>query len=369
MIDSSGKVSGDTASYVAEAMARLGEGKQLAIVASLGGRKVGEASLLNHLLGCKFEDDAESGVWISPAGTNRQVLVVNPVCGSQSDDVSYGRAATLSACLADLVVVNTFRTKSGRPTTAVIESLSALFTEQLRQASDGGGAQRSYVLVAVHGCADGDTEAADVAREQVKAIWESVPKPPQVARVAMADLFDIEYVCLPHYRLEASGFKDAVAELRPRVAYGNEATSLFKSDYSRAVDVENFAVLAEQIWVDACADAEDGLGVTREDMRTCLVASRALFAGISNADRQLKRWTATVGRRTTVDGFGSLGKALLGGALAGFDQATATVSPRSPFLLSQREKLALHIKNGLSQLFSDQVRAPAGTCWRYACPH
>lgn len=116
-------------------------------------------------------------------------------------------------------------------------------------------------------------------------------------------------------------------------------------------------MLAEQLWADACADADDdGVGVTREQLGACYAASAALFEGTRAAERQLAKWRATVGRKQLVPAFGQAGKALLGATLAQYDAATAGAHPASRAVGAARRKLGGHVRAELEALFGDQVR-------------
>lgn len=366
MIDGKASLAGGTADYVSEAMSKLSDGGQLAVVASLGPRHIGKSALLNQAFGAKFDDGAGAGVWISPAAHNKDVLLLNAVAADSADsELTQKRLATLCSSVADCVIVNAWHTTAGRPTSATVDILSALFAEQLRQASEGAGAQRSLVLYALHG-AEGEALSAPQRAEleaQVATLWEAAPKPAGLAGAALSDFFDVQYVGVPAPRA-AAAHKEAMASLRarfkPAAADGGAPAAsppLLKRAYTKAIDVENFGVLAEQLWADACAEADDGLAATREQMRTCYLASQAFFGASAAADKTLARWSAQVARKRPVAAFGAQGRQLLSSTLAAYDASTAGCEPGAKFVGAQRARLAGHVRADLARLFNDQVRA------------
>ncbi|KAG8464345.1 hypothetical protein KFE25_003408 [Diacronema lutheri] len=360
MIDAKARLADATAGYVADAMSKLSDGRQLAVVASLGPRHIGKSSLLNQVFGAKFDDEAGAGVWISPASHNKDVLLLNAMAADSAEsELTQKRLAALCSSVADCVVLNAWYTTSARPTTATVDILSTLFAEQLRQASEGAGVQRSLVLYALHGT-DGDALSAQQLaelREQVAQTWEAVPKPAGLANAALSDYFDFKYIAVPPARA-ASEHKEALSKLRAQFAPPADAAagSLLKPSYTKAIDVENFGVLAEQLWADACAEPDDGLAATREQLRMCYIASQALFAASAIADKALDKWSAQVARKRAVVAFGAQGRQLLSRTLAKYDEDTAACEPGSKFVAMQRAQLSGRIKTELARLFNDQVR-------------
>lgn len=365
MIDAKASLVSGTADYVSDAMSKLSDGRQLAIVASLGPRHIGKSALLNKAFGASFDDEAGAGVWISPAAHNKDVLLLNAMPAASADsELTQKRLATFCSSVADCVVLNAWHTTSGRPTTATVDILSAFFAEQLRQASEGAGVQRSLVVYALHGT---ESDALSVAQKadlqaQVTALWEAAPKPAGLADAKLSDYFDFQFVGVP--APQAAAHKEAVSKLRARFAPSaagaeGDAAPLLKPAYTKAIDVENFGVLAEQAWTDACAEPDDGLSATREQMRACYLSSQSFFAASAAADKTLARWSAQVARKRTVPAFGAQGRQLLASTLAAYDAGTAACEPGSKFVGAQRARLALQLKVELARLFNDQVRCAA----------
>jgi hypothetical protein len=356
MVDAKAQMADTTASYVAETMSKLSDGRQLAIVASLGSRRVGKSALLNGVFGAKFDENAAAGVWISAASHNKDVLLLNPLPATSADsELTQKRLATMCASLADCVIVNAWHTTGERPTTATVDILSGLFSEALRQASVGGGVQRSLVIYALHGVEGAELQAETLARTKavVTALWEGAPKPAGLAGSKLADYFEFSYVSVP--RVAAADYKECVAKLRAAFA-PDGASPLLKPAYSKSIDVENFGALAEQVWSDACAEPDDGLAATRAQMRTCYLASQALFAAAASGDKALLKMSALVSRQKLVPKFGALGRQLLANALADFDRMTAACEPGAKFVAAQRLALASGLKADLERLFHAQVR-------------
>jgi hypothetical protein len=369
MVDAKASMASGTAGYVSETMSKLSDGRQLAIVASLGSRHIGKTQLLNSVFGSKFDEGGPAGVWLSPSTHSKDVLLLNPLPADAADsELTQKRMAAMCAALSDCVVVNAWHTTSGRPTTATVDILSGLFSEQLRQASVGGGVPKTLVLYALQGIDGASLPPAELkaAKQQVVALWEGVPKPAGLAGAKLSDYFDFEYVGVPHPRTSAAEYKDTVAKLRASFcADGSGAgagggASRLKPAYSKSIDVENFGVLAEQVWLDACAEPDDGLAATRSQMRTCYLASQALFAASEQAERTLAKWSAQISRQKLVPKFGQQGRQLLASTLAAFDAATAGCEPNSKFVLSQRARLAAWLRMELERQFQAQVGAGHG---------
>ncbi|GJS55929.1 root hair defective 3-like protein isoform X1 [Tanacetum coccineum] len=88
---------------------------------------------------------------------------------------------------------------------------------------------------------------AQMLREDIQKIWDSIRKPDVHKQTPFSDFFDVQFVGLSNYEEKEDQFKKEVAMLRERFSKSTEAGGL-AGDRQGVIPASGFSLSAQQIW-------------------------------------------------------------------------------------------------------------------------
>ena len=83
----------------------------------------------------------------------------------------------------------------------------------------------------------------------MKKLWDSISKPPELQERQLSDYFDLMFTTLPHKILVPDQFETEVRRLRKRFVDKDRADYLFKPAYHKRIPADGVAFYMEGIWV------------------------------------------------------------------------------------------------------------------------
>jgi hypothetical protein len=87
----------------------------------------------------------------------------------------------------------------------------------------------------------------DIMEKDIQGIWRDIYKPDKFKNSKPTDLFDFEYMTLPHKLYEEKKFMEEVMVLKDRFTVGKENTVFPKAD-SRNIPIDGLAFFVEKTW-------------------------------------------------------------------------------------------------------------------------
>eukprot|EP00698_Gefionella_okellyi_P020163 TRINITY_DN6300_c0_g1_i1.p1 TRINITY_DN6300_c0_g1~~TRINITY_DN6300_c0_g1_i1.p1 ORF type:complete len:737 (+),score=173.80 TRINITY_DN6300_c0_g1_i1:48-2258(+) len=238
-------------------------GKEYATVGVLGCQSSGKSTLLNLMFGTPFEvmnDDERrqttQGIWLARA-VEMPIFVLD-IEGTDSaergdDHMAFERKSSLLAvALCDVVVVNMWEHDVGRHDAANYTLLKTVFEVNLQLRSDETKTLLMFVL-RDHSTTPLTRLAASLKKD-MDHLWQGATKPDRWADTNFSELFDTEFVSLPHKVHQPDKFRSEVADLRARFSFDD----LLRPIYRKGVPADGFADYASRLWeqIISCKDVD-----------------------------------------------------------------------------------------------------------------
>ncbi|KAI0561837.1 GB1/RHD3-type guanine nucleotide-binding (G) [Gracilaria domingensis] len=327
----------------------------LVTVALLGSRSSGKSTLANRL----FQTDFAVARPFAGRGTQGCVAAVSSsrylILDSQGSDGRDGenhkvaRVATLSLALADALIFNLWAADLGRYEAAGYSMLRTIFTEHIRIFQ---GEPVKTLIVFVIRDHDDDSpldSLKSILINDIESMWKDI----DANGASLSDLFDFEFVSLPHIRHRKDEFDEAVADLSQRFCNPNHSGYLLNTDYSRKIPIEGLYNYADIVWKDTEQDKSVELP-GKKDLVAAYRCDVAYDAQQRPSLAQLNRWTSEVDRGNTVPDFGVKASNLLDSALEKYDRDTLAHAS-SPIRAKKRSELQSSLQSRVRSLFNKQI--------------
>ncbi|OBA20769.1 root hair defective 3 GTP-binding protein [Metschnikowia bicuspidata var. bicuspidata NRRL YB-4993] len=282
LIDEHKNFNSDILDYISQA-ASPGAGRAAAdhrIISVFGSQSTGKSTLLNALFNTNFgvmdevnRQQTTKGIWlaVSPGVNNsvedaghvaRDSIIVMDVEGTdgreRGEDQDFERKAALFAmATSEVLIVNLWETQVGLYQGANMGLLKTVFevnlslfgTAKLHRASSSS--EHKVLLLFVirdHlGVTPKESLAATITQDLLK-IWENLNKPSDVAHLAFADFFDLDFHTLGHKVLQHDKFMLDVRLLGNRFIDSADDAFLFKPFYHHDIPIEGWTMYAENCW-------------------------------------------------------------------------------------------------------------------------
>ncbi|KAL1519129.1 hypothetical protein AB1Y20_003392 [Prymnesium parvum] len=260
------------------------------IIAIVGPQSSGKSSLLNALFGTSFTVmSAEAGrtrttrgVWMQ-AGTPHAGRLLLDLQGADSLEAGEAgkrferRVALLALALADVLCINLFEHDIGRhegSNLALLQTVLELSLELRRaeaaeanSAAPSGRPRRTTLLFVIRDhVPEGGTPLGRLREqlgEHVAAVWREASRGEGGGEVALEELFDVQVVALPHYRLQPQLWEEQAARLAARFegraaegeAVGGEGLLRQEGAPCSGVPADALTELISRVYERICANA------------------------------------------------------------------------------------------------------------------
>lgn len=332
------------------------EGATLVTVAILGARGSGKSTLANRLFGTHFPVGkpfaarGTTGCVAAVSAAGALILDTQGTDGRDGDTHLVPRVTTLAITLADALVYNVWAADLGRHEAAGYGLLRTVFLEHTKIFIDEEPVKTLLVFV-IRDHDDGSSldSLKALLLTDVRAIWAQVHS----SGKPLEELFDFDFVSLPHIRHRSDEFDAAVTHLAARFNDHDHPEALLKPEHSKKVPVEGLFTYAELVWKETDLDQTPELPAKKE-----LVAAYRCDVAYDAQQRpavsQLNRWTSEVDRGRVVSTFGDKASALLDTALEKYDRDTATHAS-SNVRAKKRSELQTALQARIRALFNKQI--------------
>ena len=234
-------------------------------VAVIGCQSSGKSTLLNMLFETRFPTmqseqgryQVTQGVWLGVARagallTDSPTLVLDlEGTDSRERGEEAGRferkTALLALALAEVLVVNMWTQDIGRYNAANLALLRTVLEQDLALFHKYDKKTKLLFVFRDHVSTPLE-RLTDIVEQDMRQIWDCLGKPEAMGNKQLHDLFDIEYVSLPHKELDADGFAAQVSRLRARFEETPLRRQMFRAEYARGIAADGFARYCEQVW-------------------------------------------------------------------------------------------------------------------------
>lgn len=334
------------------------DGPSLVLIAILGARGSGKSLLANKLFSTQFpvarpfSGTGTKGCMAAVSSSRALILDTQGSDGREGDSNVVSRVTTLGVALADALIFNVWAADLGRYEAAGYAQLSTIFMENVRIFKSEEPLKTLIVFV-IRDHDDGSSlnSLKDILLADIDSLWEQI----DAGGAALSDLFDFDFVSLPHVRHRADEFDSAATELGARLTDASRDDYLLAPAYSRNVPAEGLYHYVEVVWKDTDQDKTAGeLLPGRKDLVAAYRCDVAYDAQQRPSLAQLNRWTSEVDRGRTVPSFGSKASSLLETALERYD-ADTLAHASSTIRAKKRGELLSSLQARIRSLFNKQI--------------
>ncbi|GKD54280.1 root hair defective 3-like protein, partial [Tanacetum coccineum] len=208
-------------------------GLSYAVVAIMGPQSSGKSTLLNNLFHTNFREmdayrgrsQTTKGIWMARCVGIEPCTIVMDLEGTDGrergeDDTAFEKQSALFAlAVSDIVLINMWCHDTGRAQAANKPLLKTTPLENLEP----------------------------VLRDDIRKIWDSVPKPEHHKQTPLSEFFNVLVVALSSYEEKEEQFREQVASLRQRF-FQSIAPNGLAGDRRGVVPASGFSFSAQQIW-------------------------------------------------------------------------------------------------------------------------
>ncbi|KAG4182973.1 hypothetical protein ERO13_A09G080300v2 [Gossypium hirsutum] len=233
-------------------------GLSYAVVSIMGPQSSGKSTLLNHLFHTNFREmdafmgrsQTTKGIWIAKCAGLEPCTLVMDLEGTDGrergeDDTAFEKQSALFAlAVSDIVLINMWCHDIGREQAANKPLLKTVFQVMMRLFSP----RKTTLMFVIRDKTRTPLEHLEpVLREDIRKIWDSVPKPEAQMETSLSEFFNVEVVALSSYEGKEELFKEQVANLRQRF-FHSIAPGGIAGDRRGAVPASGFSFSAQHIW-------------------------------------------------------------------------------------------------------------------------
>uniref|UniRef100_A0A7S3A2V0 GB1/RHD3-type G domain-containing protein n=2 Tax=Rhodosorus marinus TaxID=101924 RepID=A0A7S3A2V0_9RHOD len=364
LIDSRGEFS----SRLEEFTAALGGPDQadetLLIVSALGVKGSGKSSLLNDVFGTSFgvgktfnASKGTKGIWIQASANSNKPLAVMDTQGSDgrgADMEKVNRIATFTLCFSDVLVFSLWYADIGRYEAAGYGLVRTVFQEYLKLF--GEERRRTMLMFVVHDHDDGTSieSVKQILETDLKSLWQQAMKPAGSESLQMGDLFDLEFVSLPHPRHRQTEYEKKIGELRSRFCDESSPSYVLKDMFTKMVPINALHTYPAVTWRDLARGVEVE-NPTRRDLVAAYRCDVAYHTQYANASKQMNKWKAEVEGGKVVRGFGAQASQLIESRIDEYENATS-MHANSQARAKKGGELNTFLKSSITSLFQKQMQ-------------
>lgn len=338
------------------------------MVAILGAQASGKSTLLNQVLGTKFDVGTSAtigsattkGITVAKSAHSKYIVAID-VEGSDSrergkaDKFFHRKCATFVATVADVILLNLWFHEVGRLDTTAYSLLDAVFCE----ASKNEGAKSALVIVVRDVEDDVELNALEQLLERdVKEVWDKSAG----ANSVFNDFFELTITTLPHMRHREAGFKESCNALSERLLDQTADELITKPEFSKSLPFDDVAPFCQSLWESffeqkRSADTpEDGQVENEKDSVMAAFQCNEVFSKVLGETRNaLEELSAGMENGEKLEGFGAKADEILVKALDSYDKGTEKFRDDA-IRLRKRHELESIIDTTENAIFMKQIQ-------------
>lgn len=167
----------------------------------------------------------------------------------RGEDQDFERKAALFALsTSEVLIINIWEHQVGLYQGANMGLLKTVFEVNISLFSSPNKSLLLFVIRDHIGVTPLDNLAATLTAD-LKRIWESLIKPPELAESSITDFFTLQFTTLPHKILQPEKFISAVDELGNRfISDAKDENYVFSPKFHRNVPADGWSIYAKSIW-------------------------------------------------------------------------------------------------------------------------
>eukprot|EP01018_Ginkgo_biloba_P021580 Gb_39091 [translate_table: standard] len=223
------------------------------------------------------------------------------------DDTAFEKQSALFAlAVSDIVLINMWCHDIGREQAANKPLLKTVFQVMMRLFSP----RKTTLLFVIRDKTKTPLEVLEpVLREDIKKIWDSVPKPTMHQQTPLSEFFNVEVTALSSYEEKEEQFKEQVVLLRQRF-FNSIAPGGLAGDRRAVVPASGFSFSAQQIWK-----------IIRENKDLDLPAHKVMVATVRCEEIAKEK----LAQLTSDEGWQELEEAVQSGPVVGFGKKLSAI--------------------------------------------
>ncbi|KAJ7217672.1 RHD3/Sey1 [Mycena pura] len=341
------------------------------IVAVFGSQSTGKSTLLNRLFGTTFDvmdetrrQQTTKGIWMC-RGKDMNVMVMD-VEGTdgreRGEDQDFERKSALfSLASSEILIINIWEHQVGLYQGANMALLKTVFEVNLGLFGKNATGGRTLLLFVIRDHI-GQTPLANLQATltaDLKRIWESLSKPPELTDCQLSDYFDLVFTALPHKILAADRFEAEVLNLRKRFVDKDAPDFLFKPVYHKRIPADGAAFYMENIWEQVQSNKDLDLP-TQQELLAQFRCDEISTVALAEFNEQAKSQKRPVEAGRVVDGLGELMRNWRTDALTRYDRDASRY--HQGVYKRKRADLVGALDATLSPLFIGQLKNLHKTC-------
>ena len=244
------------------------DGKVYQTIGIIGCQSSGKSTLLNHVFNTNFEimsDDkgraqTTKGIWV---GLNKEFkVIIFDVEGTDSKERGDERfkfeqcSSLFTLAMSDVLMINMWTNDIGRYTASNYGILKVVFEQNLKLFQQESEKKIIIVLRDFDSGVDDLSKLKESIMNDMKKIWEEIPKPATFEDKSCSDYFKFEFLTLAHKFYKEEEFNKGIEIIKKRLKRekddkrtGDNADSIFNLvNYDKNVPIDGFYKYCLDIW-------------------------------------------------------------------------------------------------------------------------
>jgi hemerythrin-like domain-containing protein len=244
------------------------DGKVYQTLGIIGCQSSGKSTLLNHVFNTNFEimsDDkgraqTTKGIWV---GINKEFkVVIFDVEGTDSKERGDERfkfeqcSSLFTLAMSDVLMINMWTNDIGRYTASNYGILKVVFEQNLKLFQQESEKKIIIVLRDFDSSVDDLSKLKESIMNDMKQIWEEIPKPEAFKDKPCSEFFRFEFLTLAHKFYKEKEFNEGINLIKQRLKRekddnrtGDNPDSIFNLvNYDKNVPIDGFYKYSLDIW-------------------------------------------------------------------------------------------------------------------------
>ena len=244
------------------------DGKVYQTLGIIGCQSSGKSTLLNHVFNTNFEimsDDkgraqTTKGIWV---GINKEFkVIIFDVEGTDSKERGDERfkfeqcSSLFTLAMSDVLMINMWTNDIGRYTASNYGILKVVFEQNLKLFQQESEKKIIIVLRDFDSSVDDLSKLKESIMNDMKQIWEEIPKPEAFKDKPCSEFFRFEFLTLAHKFYKEKEFNEGINLIKQRLKRekddnrtGDNPDSIFNLvNYDKNVPIDGFYKYSLDIW-------------------------------------------------------------------------------------------------------------------------
>ena len=244
------------------------DGKVYQTIGIIGCQSSGKSTLLNHVFNTNFEimsDDkgraqTTKGIWV---GINKEFkVIIFDVEGTDSKERGDERfkfeqcSSLFTLAMSDVLMINMWTNDIGRYTASNYGILKVVFEQNLKLFQQESEKKIIIVLRDFDSSVDDLSKLKESIMNDMKQIWEEIPKPEAFKDKPCSEFFRFEFLTLAHKFYKEKEFNEGINLIKQRLKRekddnrtGDNPDSIFNLvNYDKNVPIDGFYKYSLDIW-------------------------------------------------------------------------------------------------------------------------